>query len=304
MVVDLVTIGAFFVIATIAILFLGSLLRLSSRRVVRPANHPDVRGDWLANAALRVPMIKADADRLQQELGRAGYYQPSARRDFQVLRYSAAALAVLVAGFAAVVVGPEQQEFVIRIVVIGLILAILCWSVPRLILRSQAQRRVDRIKAALPDALDMIAMCLSGGISLPDAIEHVSREISIAHPELAIELLILRRQSSLSSLEHALREFSTRIGEEEIASMTAIISQGHRLGTDILGAILDFADLMRLKRRQAADTVANKVAVKLLFPLTLCLLPSVLIILWGPAVLELVDFFDTFERPTSIMTNR
>ena len=144
MLIDIATIGAFVVVTSITLLLLRSFLRLSighrsaSMMLMRsPADRDD---DWLVAAARRIPVIRADSDRLQGELGRAGYYQPTSRQDFQILRYSAAALTILVAGFAAVVVGPAQPDFVMRIVILGIVAAILCWALPRLILKTKAQR--------------------------------------------------------------------------------------------------------------------------------------------------------------------
>jgi tight adherence protein C len=246
----------------------------------------------------QIPLSWGDLGRLDQELRRAGRYKPTARQDFLAFRNLLIILVVLVTGTFAVTIGPERQDIVVRTVIVGLIVAALCWALPRMILRIQGNRRVNRIRRALPDALDMITMCLSGGMSLNDALQHVSEQIVFAHPDLAVELSIVREQSELDSLDLALRQFARRIDADEVVSMTALITQGQKLGIDIVDSMRDYADILREKRRQAADEMASKAGVKLLFPLALFMLPSVFIILWGPAVLELVDFFRNFAERT------
>ena len=125
-----------------------------------------------------------------------------------------------------------------------------------------------------------------------------------AHPDLAEELEILPEHAELESLDAALRHFAFRGDEGAIASMTASISHGHRLGIDVANSMREYADLVRQKRRQSADELAGKASVKLLFPMHLCMVPSVRIILWGPAVLELAEFVQNFEGASNIMPRR
>jgi tight adherence protein C len=236
--------------------------------------------------------------RLDQEIRRAGWYRRTAKRDFVAFRQAGMLFIVIVTGVIVVVIGPEHTRIVARTVVLGLAALILTWSLPRIYLRSVGNHRVKRIQRALPDALDLMTMCLTGGLSLQDAFAHVSREIAFAHPDLALELLIVKRQSELRSSEFAFQQFARRINAPEVVALTALITQGQRLGTDVVNSIREYADNMRLRRRQLADERSNKASVKILFPLAFCLLPSAFIILWGPSLIELGRFLMSLRGRT------
>jgi tight adherence protein C len=239
-------------------------------------------------------------DELDHELSRAGWYKPTAKRDFIAMRRFLIIAVMVLTGTAAVLVGPADRDLVLRIVMLGIGGIVMVWAIPRIYLKAVGQQRVKRIRTALPDALDLLTMCLTGGLALPEALAHVSREILFAHPDLSMELLIVQSQSDLRSSEFAFRQFSRRIDAPEVAALSSLITQGQRLGTDVVGSIREYADNMRLRRRQAADERSSKASVKMLFPLTLCLLPSVFIILWGPSVLELWQFLQSFGGAAAV----
>ncbi len=244
----------------------------------------------------QIPQFKIDNGMLNRELRRAGHYKPAARNQYLAFRNALVILSVITTVFIVVgIADPRNQTLAIRVLVVGLTISALCWALPRIYLHFKGVQRVRRIRRSLPDALDMITMCLTGGLSLPDALTHVSREIFLSHPDLAIELLIVRQQADMNSLDLAFRQFAHRIDAPEIVSIAALISQGQRLGTDVVSTVRDYADSMRLKRRQQSDERSNKAGIKMLFPITMCLMPSVFILLWGPALLDIVDFFQTSD---------
>ncbi len=235
---------------------------------------------------------------LDQELRRAGWYRTTAKQEFRTYRYFALMVVIVITGAVAIVFGPERRVLVARTVVVGVAAAGLAWGLPRLYLRAIGNRRVNRIQRGLPDALDLMTMCLTGGLSLSDAFDHVSREIAFAHRDLALELLIVKCQSELRSSEFAFQQFSRRIDLPDVVALASLITQGLRLGTDVVTSIRDHADNLRLRGRQLADERSNKASVKMLFPLTLCLLPSVFIILWGPSLMELFKFLKSMQGKT------
>jgi tight adherence protein C len=304
MFLDLITLGCFLAIACFVYLFTQAVLKLQRdpirERLAAAALHHTTTGGGLFGRSLaeglaaQLPNFDR-GNQLDQELRRAGWYRATAKQEFLAMRNVLVLLALVISGSLAVMLGPEQPAKVLRAVGFGLAAVGICWSMPRLYLRTKGNQRVNRIRGALPDALDLISMCMTGGLSLTDSLTHISREIYFAHPDLAVELLIVRQQAELRSFESAFQQLSERVDAPEIVSLAALIAQGQRLGTDIVGSIRDFADSMRLKRRQLADERSSKAGVKMLFPLTMCLLPSVFIILWGPSVLELWKFLQTFK---------
>ncbi len=175
-------------------------------------------------------------------------------------------------------------------VLVGLLVAAMCWAVPRLILQYMGGRRVRRITESLPFAMDLLTMTMAGGLTIRDALYYASRELYFAHPALAIELLIIRQHAELSSVDNAFAQFAKRIDSPEVIAMASLIQQGQRLGTDVVTSINEYADALRLKRRQTADARSSRAAVQMLFPLTILLVPAVMIILWGPAILQIISF--------------
>jgi tight adherence protein C len=302
------------VVAIVAFLSFGGLVFLVMQTIARWQQDP-IR-ERLAAAALREPLptdtsgnsalseafagqlptFKSDTEALDQELRRAGFYRPSARSEFLAIRNALVIVAVIVTGGVAVYFGPDAPMAVLYTFIGGAVGALLCWALPRLYLKVRGYNRVTKIRRALPDSLDMITMCLTGGLSLQDALAHISKEIYFAHPDLAVELVIVCQQAKMRSFDLAFKQFSKRIDAPEIQTLSSLVSQGQRLGTDIVSSIRDYADDMRLKRRQLADEKAGKAGVQMLFPLTLCCLPSVFILMWGARILDLRDFLrETFQ---------
>lgn len=265
------------------------------------ASGPGLFTDDLAHSlAEQLPQASNDNGELDRELRQAGYYRPTARYDYLALRNSLVIATILVTAMLAAFL-PQHQELALQIVLGGLMLAVLCWAIPRLILRTQAQARVRRIQRGLPFALDMTTMCLTGGLSLQDALGHVSREIFFSHPDLAVELMIVRQQSEMTSLDHGFRQFADRIGTPELVSLAALITQSQRLGTNVVSTLRDYTDNLRLRWRQIADEQSNKIGLKLLFPIVICLVPAAMIFLWGPALVDLWRFFQSFQVPSLTM---
>lgn len=308
--IDALTAGGFLVIAGF-VFVLGKVLTQMQRNPVRERLAVAVQRQLsLVGGAAAFPLPQDEDDdeppmldlhagrtEVDRELRQAGWYRPGARRDFFALRNALVIFVMITAGGAAVAFGPTRPELVQRSVLIGLIGMALGWSLPRLYLRRRASLRISRLRRSLPDALDLTTMCLSGGLSLPDSLEHVARDIFQTHPDLAVELMIVHDQTQMRSSETAFAEFAKRTELPEIQTLSGLISHGQRLGTDVSGAIREYADSMRFRRRQSADERSNKAGVKMLFPLTMCLLPSVFIILWGPSILMLMQELSRWAAP-------
>jgi tight adherence protein C len=160
-----------------------------------------------------------------------------------------------------------------------------------------AAGRKRRIEESLPDAMDMITMCTSAGLPLQHSIARVSDELQSTHPDLSYELRIVGRQTEAGSLNSAIQQFAKRMDAPEIHSVAAMVWQAEQQGASVAGAFHTFADQVRMNRRQRAEEAGNKAAFKMLFPLIFCLAPAVYLMLLGPAVLELRDFFRREKQP-------
>jgi tight adherence protein C len=275
----------------------SGLLRagVPARAVAGPG---EVRRSVLVESlAGQLPQVPVSGGELDKDLRRAGYYRPYARQRFLALRNVLTILAVLVTGALAVMIGPENQSMVVRTIAIGFVAAVLCFSVPRIVLAIQARQRVERIRAGLPDALDTVNMCLLGGVSLQECLTDVGREMLPVHPDLALELLIVGQQAEINSFEFAIQQFAARIDAPEVVALASLISQNQRLGTSVVESIREFADSLRAKRRQLAEAKAARAELFLLFPVIFCLVPAVLLLLWGPSLLQIWDFLRGLAPP-------
>ena len=304
----LLSIAAFAIITGLVFVLLLALARLQYDPIRErlaataqgsvAASGPGLFTDDLATTlSEQLPQASSDNGQLDRDLRQAGFYRPTARYDFLALRNSLVIASVIITLMLAAFVGPDYQDVALKILIGGLAVAGLCWAIPRIILRGQAAARVNRIRRALPFALDMTTMCLTGGLSLQDSLGHVSREIFFSHPDLSLELMIVRQQSEMTSLEHGFRQFAQRMDIQEITALAALITQGQRLGTNVVTSIREYTDNLRLKWRQTADEQSNKVALKMLFPITFCLLPATMLFIWGPAIVEVWRFMAAFRVP-------
>lgn len=302
MLIELVTLGTFLGLVGL-VFFVRSLVRgwrggIQEQIAAEAAELPNrgpLFGDWTEALANQIPSLVGKPDDLTSDLRKAGYYKPTARSEFLALRNVLAIFAIFLTGVYTVMVGPERRDLTAPIMIWGSAIAALLYVIPWIVLRLQARRRLALIQRAMPDAFDMLTMGMTGGLAFNDALGHVAREIVFSHPDMAVELEIVRRHADMTSMGNAFENFARRIDTPEVVSMAAIVSQTERLGTNLVSAVREYADGVRLKHRQDADDRANKAGMKLLFPMVLCLAPAAMIILWGPAILELRNFFRTFN---------
>jgi tight adherence protein C len=184
----------------------------------------------------------------------------------------------------------------------GIIGVAALYGVPRLWLQSKGNRRVQRIQVGLPDALDMTNMCLTGGLPLQPALARVSSEIRVSHADLALEFDIVRRHAETFTLEQALSKFAERIDVPEIKSLTAMVTQAERLGTNVARALGEYADSLRRSHRQRAEERGNAASVKMLLPVALCLAPPVYILLLAPPLFQMREFVVRENQPGGFLT--
>ncbi|MEW4530394.1 type II secretion system F family protein [Maioricimonas sp. JC845] len=226
---------------------------------------------------------------LKASLVNAGYYTPHAWHNLAAVRYLGLMVPILAFGTLLVMVPPVLEPLMIG----GLVVfPMLGWALPSLYVRSRAAERLREIERAMPDMLDLLNMCVSQGMTVPNALQRVSRELRPVYPALAKELQIVTEQARLMNLEEALERFSARVDVPEVHSFTSLITQTERMGTSVSEALTEYSDNMRETMRQRTDEKANAATFKLLFPTVFCLMPAVYLFLLGPAIIELSDFFN------------
>jgi len=175
-----------------------------------------------------------------------------------------------------------------RLAIIGLF-TILGFYLPELWIRGRIKRRQKNIRKAMPDALDLLTICVEAGLGFDGAMAKVNQKWD---NELSVAFGRVLREIQLGKLRRdALRVMSERVGIPEMTSFVAAIIQSEQLGVSVsMAKVLRIqADQMRIKRRQSAEEEAHKAPIKMLFPMAILIFPSLLIILLGPALLILMQ---------------
>jgi tight adherence protein C len=174
----------------------------------------------------------------------------------------------------------------------GAWLIIAGFFLPNLILNSRIARRQREIVDAFPDALDLLTICVEAGLGLDAALQRVASEMRLESEALAEELeMVTLEMRAGAGKDKALRNLALRTGVEDIESLVALLVQAERFGTSIGDSLRVQSDSLRVKRQQRAEEAAAKIAVKLVFPLVLCILPSIFIVVGGPAIIQIGKTF-------------
>lgn len=160
---------------------------------------------------------------------------------------------------------------------------------PSMWLSSRIKRRQTIIERSLPDAMDLLVTCVEAGLGLDAALSRVADEMTLAAPLLAGELKVtfLEIQASITRRE-AFRRLSERTGVEDLRQLSAVLTQTEMFGTSIAKALRIQADSMRIRRMQRAEEKAAMVGVKMTLPLILCILPTVMAVVLGPAIASII----------------
>jgi len=174
------------------------------------------------------------------------------------------------------------------VLVVLLFAAAFGYYLPNVILSRLVMVRQREIFETFPDALDLMTVCVEAGLAVDAALSRVAEDIEHKSAVLSEELRLVGLELRAGSdRERALRNLAARTGVEEVGSWVAIMIQADRFGTSIAAALRVHSDMLRTKRRQRAEEAAAKIALKLLFPLIFCIFPSLLLVLLGPAFIQI-----------------
>jgi tight adherence protein C len=225
----------------------------------------------------------ADNTGIRAKLLQAGIDSPTAPQTYFLLRAVSLATFPLIAWFIA----PQTNyTFFIVLVLLG---AFAGFIVPLAMLDRMVRVRQEAITRSVPDALDLLVVCVEAGISLDAAILRVSRELRFLHGELSEELSVVSRLTNAGvTREKALRGLWERTGVLELRALTSSMVQSERLGTSIATVLRVSAETLRRKRKQAAEKRAKQAPVKMIFPLLLFILPALFVAVLGPAIFMVI----------------
>lgn len=162
------------------------------------------------------------------------------------------------------------------------------YMAPDMWLNHKTRGRRNRIRKSLPDALDLMVICVDAGLGLDQALLRVGVELSVSHPEINEEFsqVNLEQRAGRPRLE-AWQSLADRTQIEEFAQFVNMLTQTDRFGTPIIRALSRFSEEIRLKRRQRAEEAAAKTKIKIIFPLVLCIFPCIFIVLLAPAIMSI-----------------
>jgi tight adherence protein C len=223
---------------------------------------------------------------LAYKLTLAGFRKPE-----HVEIFTAVKLLLPVAG---VVVGTFFASNLIVAVLVG---AIAGFFLPDLVLSYLVSRRQTNIRVALPDALDLLVICMEAGLGIDQAMVRVGEEMAVTAPSLAEEFQIINREQRAGKPRlDAWRSMAERLDIEFVRQFVTMLVQTERFGTPIAHALGVFADTLRSRRMQSAEEVAAKTGVKLLFPLVLFIFPSIFVVSLGPAIINLQKMFQDLAK--------
>jgi len=245
---------------------------------------PSVVTQFVQRVGEKVPVSPSTVRTRRKRLMAAGYRSESAVGILYGLQLASAILFGLTT--AAILVATHTFGGPM-VVVASLVLAAGGFLLPSEILHLLIQRRQLCLRHSLPDALDLLVVCVESGLGLDQAILDVSEELRISHRELSEEFGLVNLELRAGKRRsEALRNLAERTGEPELKKLVAIMVQTDRFGTSIAHALRTHSDFMRVKRRQIAEEKASKVGVKLVFPIFFFILPSIFLVTVGPALLQ------------------
>lgn len=237
------------------------------------------------------PFIPSDAEertRLQTRLVHAGLYGKQAMVVFLGLKVFLM-FAPTVLGVVAGTIGLVTMQTGL---LVGACCAIAGMIGPSFWLDRRKSQRQTCFRRALPDALDLLVICLEGGLSLSGALRRMAGELQTAHPVLGAELHIVQREIQLGrTTGDALRKMGERADLEEIRSLASVILQAEKFGASLAKSLRVHSEMLRLKRMQQAEERAQKAATKVLFPTVLFILPAMFVVILGPAIIHVMKIF-------------
>jgi tight adherence protein C len=226
-----------------------------------------------------IPLSAADVSRTRAWLIQAGF-----REAVHVNYYFGARLILAAVGFAAVALFSGFNNIFLLAGVPGL-----GFFIPRFLLKRMIKDRHNRIRLGLPDALDLTVICVEAGLALDQAMMRVGQDLHHAHPDLSDEfhLVNLEMRAGKPRAE-ALRNLVERTGVDDIRSLVGTLIQTDRFGTSVAQALRVHSDSLRTERRQRAEEQAAKTTIKMVPPLVVFVLPSIIFVTIGPAVIDLI----------------
>jgi tight adherence protein C len=178
----------------------------------------------------------------------------------------------------------------IRIIMLVLLTAGAGYYLPEMVLGFITKQRIERMRNGLPDMIELMVVCTESGMSMDAAIGRISREMARTNPDLAQEFYLstLEMRAGATRIE-ALRNLALRTRLEDMEDLVSMLIQADKFGTSLAESLRVQSDMMRTRRAQRAEELAAKIPVKLVLPLGLFIFPTLMIVLLGPAIMQVIE---------------
>jgi tight adherence protein C len=233
-----------------------------------------------------LPKTQAEVSVVQQRLIRAGYRNESAIKVFYGVKILVPVILCLLVAAA------RSSSFFLYIAALGLGFLLPDFGLGKLITKRQ-----KRIRLGLPDALDMLVICIEAGLGVDQATARTAQELRHAQPAIADELgIIVLEQHAGRARSDAWRNFSERTDVDSVRNLVTILIQSEQFGTSVAKTLRVHSETMRSQRRQKVEEQAAKTTIKLIFPLVFFIFPSLFLVTLGPAIIIITQSFTQLNK--------
>jgi tight adherence protein C len=244
-------------------------------------------GGMVENLERVLPKSQAEVSVTQQRLIRAGYRRDSAINLFygaKVLVPVALCVLALVSGIA------RSNAFFVYALALGL-----GFLAPDFWLGRRIAARQKQIRLGLPDALDLMVICIEAGLSMDQATARTAEELRLAQPAISDELgIVVLEQRAGRPRSDAWKQFAERTGVDSVRNLVSVLVQSEQLGTSVAKTLRVHSDTLRTQRRQRVEEQAAKTTIKLVFPLVFFIFPSLFLVTLGPALIIMSESFQKY----------
>ncbi len=230
------------------------------------------------------PKTELEQNELTIRMANAGFNNPKAPQLYLAIKFTALICGGLLGtGFGMLRYGMTQNGYASIALVAGA-----AFYLPEMVLWYIKSCRQQKIFLSLPDALDLLVVCVEAGLGLDAAMQRVAEELADVHVEIVAEMNLALMQLRMGrTRREVLHDLGVRTGVDDVKSLVAILIQADKFGSSIAQALRVQSDAMRVKRRQIAEEKAQKTAVQMLFPLVLFIFPGIFVVLVGPAAIKM-----------------
>jgi tight adherence protein C len=286
-----------FVCGGLLLFYRGSMLQRITD-VINPRSKPKTlastiqqTGVSLSSVMERVqqllPKSQAEMSVIAQRLTRAGYREEDAAKIF----YGCKVVAPLVLAGLAWISGAAAFN-PMMVYVLSLVLG---FMLPDFWLQRKIATRKKKIRRGLPDVLDLLIICIEAGLSMDQATSRSAEELEKAQPELCDELhMVVLEQRAGRPRADAWKHFADRTDEDSVRNLVSMLVQAEQFGTSVARTLRVQSDTLRAQRVQAVEEMAAKTSVKMVFPLVLCIFPSLFLVIVGPPIIAAIKSFKGF----------